>query len=189
MNSVMYSISMHRLLAPEKAKELREKANAILADYSQISDPLERMLSIAKDHGITILQSDLYEMSGALRKEGVKWVIYVNKNDSKQRQLFTIAHELGHFFAHKDMCDEFVDGQLVSRAEQEKYAIQELEANEFAGNLVMPEHKIREALHHGQLTEQKVLELARQFQVSSLAMATRLRNLDYDVPGFNSKTA
>ena len=180
---------MHRLLALEKIKEIKEKANQLLADYLHISDPLERMLKIASDHDIKILQSDLYEMSGALRKEGNKWVIYVNKNDSRQRQLFTIAHELGHFFAHKELCDEFVDGQLVSRSEQEKYAIQELEANEFAGNLVMPEIKIREQVDETQLTEQRVMELARKFQVSSIAMATRLRNLDYDVPGFNSKAA
>lgn len=180
---------MHRLLPSEKVKEIREKANSILAHYLHISDPLERMLKIAADHDIEILESDLFEMSGALRRQGDKWVIYVNRNDSRQRQLFTIAHELGHFFAHKELCDEFVDGQLVSRSEQEKYAMQELEANEFAGNLVMPEDKIREQVNEQQLTQQRVMDLARQFQVSSIAMATRLRNLDYDVPGFNSKAA
>lgn len=180
---------MHRLLPPEKAQEIKEKANEVLEKYVHISEPLDRMLKIAEDHHITVLQNDLYEMSGALRKEGDKWVMYVNKNDSKQRQLFTIAHELGHFFVHREMCDEFVDGQLVSRSEQEKYAIQELEANEFAGNLVMPEQSIREQLDQQQLTEQRVMELASHFQVSSIAMATRLRNLDYDVPGFASAAA
>lgn len=152
-------------------------ANAVLAD-SPGNDPYQRITHIAEKNGIKILQSDLYEMSGALRKEGEDWVIYVNKSDSSQRKLFTIAHELGHFFVHKKERDEFIDGQLISRNEQEKNAAIELEANEFAGNLIMPEQEIKQKIPAA-ITEETIQELARSFNVSTLAMETRLKNLGY----------
>ena len=146
-----------------------------------IQDPMERMIQIATDNDIGIFEGDLYEMSGALRKKDDKWSIYVNRGDSGQRKLFTIAHELGHFFAHRDLCDEFVDGQLISRSEQEKYAVLELEANEFAGNLIMPESEVKQRVT-GEITRETLQSLARSFGVSTLAMTTRLKNLGYETP-------
>lgn len=181
---------MNGLLPPAKVEEIKAKANAVLAKYPHISDPRQLMLQIAADHDIKLIENELFEMSGALRKENEKWVIYINKSDSPQRKLFTLAHELGHFFVHSEMRDEFVDGQLISRTEQEKYAAVELEANEFAGNLIMPEEKIRRELpQENVLTEKRVIDLAKEFNVSAIAMATRLRNLNYDVPGYTSKAA
>jgi Zn-dependent peptidase ImmA (M78 family) len=172
---------MHRLLAPEKVDAIKLQANDILKAYRDIRNPLDRIVKIAADNDIQILQSELYEMSGALRKEKGKWVIYVNAADSAQRKLFTIAHELGHYFVHKDECDEFIDGQLISRTEQEKFAAKELEANEFAGNLIMPEEQVR-ALAIGEVTSESIQSLAKSFGVSTIAMATRLHNLGYDTP-------
>lgn len=172
---------MNRLLDPEQAQEIQKKANELLAKYRHISDPFELCSRVAADHDVRIMETDLYEMSGALRKEDGHWVIYVNRGDSQQRKLFTVAHELGHFFVHRELCDEFVDGQLISRDEQEKYAVRELEANEFAGNLIMPETQVRERVA-GDITADTLQSLAKSFGVSTLAMETRLRNLGYATP-------
>jgi Zn-dependent peptidase ImmA (M78 family) len=172
---------MNRLLSQQRIEEIKQRANAILEKYQGIDDPFQLVSQIAADHNIQILESDLYEISGALRKEGERWVIYVNRGDSQQRKLFTVAHELGHFFVHRNLCDEFVDGQLISRDEQERYAAKELEANEFAGNLIMPEAKVRERVP-GQITTDTLQALAKSFGVSTLAMETRLRNLGYAPP-------
>ncbi len=180
-------VTMNGLLPAQKVAELKDKANSVLAKYDLIGGTNQLLFKIADDEGIKIVENDLFEMAGALRKEESGWVIYVNSSDSEQRRLFTIAHELGHYFAHSDTCSEFVDGQLITRTEQEKYAAIELEANEFAGNLIMPETKIKDLVGGESLTEQRVFDLAKQFNVSALAMATRLRNLDYDVPGYKSR--
>lgn len=172
---------MNKLLHPEQAQGIQKKANELLAKYQRISDPYTLVSKIASDHGIRILEADLYEMSGALRKENDHWVIYVNRSDSQQRKLFTIAHELGHFFVHRDLCDEFIDSQFVARNNREKHTERELEANEFAGNLIMPELMIRERVA-GDITEDTLLSLAKSFGVSTLAMETRLRNLGYAIP-------
>jgi Zn-dependent peptidase ImmA (M78 family) len=150
---------MNRLLSQERIEEIKHQANVVLEKYKGFDDPLLLVHQIAADNGIRILESDLYEISGALRKEGDRWVIYVNRGDSQQRKLFTVAHELGHYFVHRDFCDEFVDGQLISRDDQERYAAKELEANEFAGNLIMPEAKVRERAA-GQITADTLQALA-----------------------------
>ncbi len=107
----------------------------------------------------------------------------MNRDDSPARQLFTIAHELGHFFLHGRLREEFVDGDFVmNRDENEKYDVEELEANEFAGNLVMPAERIQRKLQGETPTPKEVLDLADAFRVSPLAMVIRLRTLGYAVP-------
>ena len=167
---------MNRLLELEKLKEIQEKANAALLGHEDVVKTDERLQKIAKTHNIEIFEANLFDISGALRKENDGWKIYVNREDSPQRKRFTIAHELGHYFLHTDEEQEFVDGHVFTRADAERYGQRELEANEFAGNLIMPESKVRE-LAAGEITRDTILSLAKTFEVSQFAMATRLKNL------------
>ncbi|MCK5019789.1 MAG: ImmA/IrrE family metallo-endopeptidase [Candidatus Peribacteraceae bacterium] len=177
---------MNSLLTPEKVEKIQKEANAVLNMQENMSDPFKRVSAIAIKNGIEILEADLFDISGALRREGKVWKIYVNKQDSKQRQLFTIAHELGHYFIHKDDQDEFVDGQFIARNETQKYLEQELEANEFAGNLIMPEEAVRRCIPDT-ISRDTIHAMAQQFGVSTMAMETRLRNLGYDTKRCNTE--
>jgi Zn-dependent peptidase ImmA (M78 family) len=86
---------------------------------------------------------------------------------------------------HRDDEEEFVDGDFVmNRGDDAKYSRKEMEANEFAGNIVMPEGTIRRKIGEKQPTDETVLELARQFCVSPLAMAIRLRSIGYELPSY-----
>ncbi|MBI2636060.1 ImmA/IrrE family metallo-endopeptidase [Candidatus Peregrinibacteria bacterium] len=154
---------------------IKVQANAAMQGFEAIPTH-ERLLSIAKANNIEVLEADLFDISGALRKEGDVWRIYVNRQDSPQRKRFTIAHELGHFFLHTTEGTEFVDGYVFTRSDIIRYGERELEANEFAGNLVMPESKVRE-LVTGAITDETIVSLARTFEVSPFAMETRLKNL------------
>lgn len=82
-------------------------------------------------------------------------IIYVNDEDSENRKVFTIAHELGHWILHKS--------KLI--AEPDKYAILyrrplgqvnddqvEKEANCFAGNLLVPREKLMKFKHYDNKT-------------------------------------
>lgn len=169
------------LLPPIERTRIKDCANALLRKYLGYGDALERLAKLAKDHQVEVLEADMYDMSGALKREQGGWRIYINRQDSPTRQLFTLAHELGHFFLHRQEEEEFVDGALVmNRDEDGKYGKKELEANEFAGNLVMPEVMIRKRIGEKPLDDEKVLELASVFGVSPLAMALRLRSIGYD---------
>lgn len=177
---------MNALLPGDRVEMIKERANTVLARYKSVQDPFDRLRKIAAEHGVEVLEAELYDISGTLTREGDGWKIYVNRQDSPQRQLFTVAHELGHFFVHGDKCSEFVDGQFVARDDDENTAEAELEANEFAGNLIMPEEKVRAAVGEdvgGGISVDSITSLARRFGVSTLAMAIRLKNLGYAVPG------
>lgn len=143
--------------------------------------------AIAKERGLTIMPYDLgEEISGVLVIQDNKGTIGFNPKESKVRQRFTIAHELGHYELHKnDATDLFVDkdfkmlfrdqksSQGTSRSEQE--------ANAFAAALLMPEKILLTEIknHHFHLTDDgSIKELANLFHVSVSAMTLRMVNLN-----------
>jgi len=66
---------------------------------------------------------------------------YINTRESRQRQRFTLAHELGHYVER--MIDARDREFAVSEARTTQYDLTEFYADQFAGALLMPEDKIR----------------------------------------------
>jgi len=58
-------------------------------------------------------------------------IVFVRKQESDARQLFTLAHELGHLLLHRD---HFIDGQEEFSSNNHR----EKEANSFAGHFLIP---------------------------------------------------
>lgn len=113
-------------------------------------------------------------LSGSLSKHGDSWLIRVNKLHSKNRQRFTIAHELGHFVYHKDDEQEFVDTTFFRGLTADNL---EHTANRFASDLLMPEDEVRKMIDKENV--RNVAELAGLFGVSSSAMLYRVKELNY----------
>ena len=124
------------------------------------------------------------ELSGfAYQKKGVK-IIGVNKGESAERQRFTIAHELGHMFLHKDKAVNYDQYSMMLRPSVSVgrgVEPREIEANAFAAELLMPEETVRadvEALGGLNLEdEDKIRGLAKTYEVSTQAMTIRLTTL------------
>jgi Zn-dependent peptidase ImmA (M78 family) len=113
--------------------------------------------------------------------------IVCNQNDSVKRQRFTIAHELGHHFLHKDT-PLFVNkkgglsSQIYHRNEESSTGEirKEREANAFAAALLMPENLIEDQVFNCENTidiDDLINDLAEKFDVSTQAMSFRLANL------------
>jgi Zn-dependent peptidase ImmA (M78 family) len=114
--------------------------------------------------------------------------IVVNSTESPLRQRFTVAHELGHFvlghrqrlYVNSTISVNFRDSSSGLATKRE-----EVEANQFAAALLMPDDlvdaKVNELLGQDSALgdEELAIRLARNFQVSSLAMQYRLVNLGY----------
>ncbi len=134
---------------------------------------------IVKSLNIKLLPSDLSEnISGVFfRSKGDLYLGY-NKHQHVHRQRFTIAHEIGHYRLHasenlhydKDEVDSvYFRSNDVSNSE-------EIEANQFAAEILIPEALVDKCIAYGITAIDK---LATRFNVSESAMRYRLINLGY----------
>jgi Zn-dependent peptidase ImmA (M78 family) len=127
---------------------------------------------------VTPLQNGV---SGALINDGGKCYIAVNSEHHRNRQRFTVAHEIGHYsLAHG--LDDHVDREfiVIMRDESSSTADNSLEiaANQFAAALLMPrEFVFRDFARIGKFDDESITRLALKYQVSELAFQLRLRNL------------
>lgn len=148
--------------------------------------PVER---IANAEGVQIVESALNsDVSGALiRNHGIT-AIAVNSAHAANRRRFTIAHELAHFLLEHKGDQDHVDWTFtVLRRDgksSEATVSDEIEANAFAANLLMPREYLyadlrAEAGFSGEVevSQERLQVLARKYQVSPAAMSYRLINL------------
>lgn len=113
------------------------------------------------------------------------WVIVYNIRHVPQRQRFTIAHELGHLLLHNYKTAHADSGfklRYRDAASSTGEVIEEIEANAFAAELLMPAKLVLTeankigfdfAMQH----DRDLSRLARKFQVSKLALGIRLAQL------------
>ena len=108
-------------------------------------------------------------------------MIYVNAEHHRNRQRFTIAHELAHYCLEHPMQDVHVDHGFRFRDSRSSEGTnpREVEANQFAAALLMPAKLVR---RHARelglpLADWDVEELAERFGVSAVAMQIRLDTL------------
>ena len=100
--------------------------------------------------------------------------ININRHETKERQRFTIAHEIGHYLLHRDKIGEGVADSVMYRSGLSN-AI-EAEANRVAAELLMPRHLMAPLLEpYGNLpSETAASALAEKMGVSLPAMKIRL---------------
>ena len=161
-----------------------EQAAIDLLDQFGIDELPIPVDKIAEDLGVSLRYEPLEGgLSGVLfRDQQGRQVIGVNALHAHVRQRFTIAHELAHLRLHEDAL--YVDG-LVRRDDKSSLALdpQEIEANSFAAELLMPRKLVLRELANnvpeGAVADPTKLlrRLGREFGVSEQAMEFRLVNL------------
>jgi Zn-dependent peptidase ImmA (M78 family) len=164
-----------RMLSRDKINVIDAKANTILEDvYGAVEKATipVRLDKILEHYNINISNGEFEDnaVSGAfVRKEKD---IYVANDEPANRQTFTVAHELGHYFLHQEKdTDIFYRTQMLNIDAEDKD--EEQEANWFAASILMPESK----LHHYYTLTKDLGKLATIFGVSSIAVYYRLKNL------------
>jgi Zn-dependent peptidase ImmA (M78 family) len=127
------------------------------------------------------------ELSGMIYiKEGVP-IIGVNSLHHPNRQRFTIGHEIGHLELHKEMITsavhvdkKFFSGLMRDQTSATGTERIEIEANQFASELLMPRAFVEEVLRAEQFDiddEEPMETLAKRFRVSRQALEFRIRSL------------
>ena len=166
---------------------LREfKVKKAPVDIEKIAEKLPtKDIKGLKDLSLTIqretFSGDMQDVSAVLLKERGQAVIAVNAVHSDSRQRFSIAHELGHLILHSNSEHLNVDRyetQFFTRAEG-VHNLDEMEANEFAATLLMPEDLLTNDFDklYKKGPDNIISDLAGKYKVSEAALTYRLKNL------------
>ena len=154
--------------------ELEELTNEILFEHDMLKIPVD-VVKIADDLGIEIYETELKkEISGAISydSKNKKFSILLNKKNSTKRKRFTIAHELGHYFLHKNILEnDEIHIDIMYRDDSRNY--EEKKVDYFAGALLMNK-MLLEKLYN---KTDSIAELSEIFDVSESAMTVRLNIL------------
>lgn|SRR2546422_8081285 len=167
--------------------QARSQAEALVEKLGISTAPVD-VEDVARRLGLRVLYEDLGEdVSGVLitSKDGAN--VIVQSSDPKNRQRFTIAHEIAHFHlghqfpegkhVHVDKGNFYRSRNSLSSAGLDS---KEIEANQFAASLLMPANMVRvqvRSLRARPLLDHHVAQLAKRFGVSEHAMTIRLTRL------------
>lgn len=166
------------------------QVNQVLKDnYSDDVTPPIDVYGIAKNAGLTLVEIpfpvESNHISGFITKNNGADTLYVNSNEPENRRKFTVAHELGHWYLHKDELETNPNRSILFRIALGKLNTDpiEKEANIFAANLLVPMNLLEQYNKDGEDTQ----SLAKQFGVSQDVIGYRLQLLR-EKPDENTKT-
>lgn len=150
-----------------KGKSVAQK----LMNECGIDDPTEFPLDlIVFGRGATLIEKPLQNSEGRIVFGQHSAIITVNSDipyEGKKR--FVIAHELGHYEMHRNVI--LVHNDTDATLEFFKNGNQETEANEFASELLMPEHLFRKECEGKKFSPDLLRQLSERFQTSITSVA------------------
>lgn len=155
----------------------RNLARKLIKDLKLTGPPVPEQ-EAARLAGLDVIPYDFPdEISGVLVYSGGIKAIGVNKTHAVVRQRFSIAHELGHFMLRHDddFFLDFSDPAIYQPGEEQADNNAEVEANEFAAELLMPMDMLKQDYKTKRIHDPK--ELARRYKVSEQALWVRLLSL------------
>lgn len=170
-------------LTEQRVREIRTIAWNCLrqVDCKAPAVPVE---AVARKLGITTISADIPDddVSGMLVYKDRRPMILVNANHHANRRRFTIAHECGHFLLGH-LHEGHVDRHFVINRDansSEGTSLEEVEANQFAAELLMPVRFLLKDFRAMKLdleSDDGIKLLARKYEVSSSAMGYRIANV------------
>ena len=165
--------------------DIETAASSILTTYGFANQIPLQIVALAESIGLRVLFAcfNNNNIFGAITTKQFSPTIYVNTNDNRQRQRFTVAHEIGHYLLH--MKNKNIQ-EMVDMYRGNEHTRIEREANIFAAALLMDEHQIshdywvftasaNKVLSLGSIYDRTIVEsLANKYDVSISAMQIRL---------------
>ncbi len=167
-----------------RSAQITKKVNELLQKFGITAPPIP-VRKIARRCGARIVSISDADMDGFIYQEEREIVIGVNREQAPVRQRFTIAHELGHLFLHDHNVlhiDRGFQVRLRNNLSTQGVNIDEMEANRFAAELLMPINFLREDLESRLFDfadDASLCELAKRYGVSTQAISIRINGLGY----------
>lgn len=165
----------------EKIKNILEKAIDCFREYGNID-----IIKFANSLNINVFGVDLKNQNSYIRKNQItgNYEIYVNYGHSKERQRFSIAHEIAHYLLHKDKIDN--SAAIIERKGYNSLNIEEeREADKIAVSLLTPQEIVIEYLNsikvnkNTEITIDILNNFMNKFNISKPFAIIRLKELGY----------
>lgn len=176
-----------------RRKLIASKANDLLHATNQDKPSID-VKRISDYLNITVQESPAPtdDISGFLMIEKEIPVIGLNSSNSALRRRFTLGHEIGHFVLQHHLgkgtphIDKQISIQFRDSVSSAGVKVEEMEANLFAAELLMPTDMLARSLKSFDsinLADEDnggvISELADEYEVSISAMTVRLSSLGY----------
>ncbi len=144
-----------------------------------LKDKLVLLGKLAAELGISVKISALDRgKSGKIECKDGAYTIKINRYETRERQRFTLAHEIAHFLLHRDKFvtddyGEIYDNVLYRSGQPEEI---EHEVNRLAADLIMPIDPVHSDVEEAgvPVSDEVIERLAREWCVSKAAMEIRL---------------
>lgn len=142
-------------------------AKALRKFHARPSGPISDLTKIAEDSGILVFHCDFGDDTDemvdgvSMHVPGLPPTIFLNENRPADRLRFSLAHEMGHIFLHRVPSDEM-----------------EIEANDFAGELLMPEEDMNQ-IFTPPVSLNKLAAMKPDWKVSVQALLYRAGKLHF----------
>ncbi len=115
--------------------------------------------------------------------ETFKRVIFVNGKESPKRQLFTVAHEIGHFILHCNSESNFYERYMTDKNANVVLSQKKMEddADYFAASLLLPRDILIQYIKINRLTEKENIidKVSADFFVEKETISRRLDEIGY----------
>lgn len=158
-----------RSLTWSEAHSVAERQAALLLDLAGIAEPPMPQFIICNLPGLVVDWRDDWPAEATTFHAADYWRIVIRASDIRQRQRFSLAHELKHV-----LDDPAIDRLFAHLSAPQRQERGERLCNYFAACLLMPRPWIKHDWGGGL---QNIRSLARRYYVSPEAMRTRLSEL------------
>lgn len=167
-----------------RRKEIRKKAIVFCEQCRDNGYGIIDLFKECEHQGYKLLRYPLGENAdlGFTLKKDADIIIFTNTCSRLSREIFTLAHEIGHVKLHMEFADSFIDNAstISNKSSDEK----EQEANYFAACLLMPSDKVERFLdvkvdnfEEKGLSATDIARIMSEFNVSFEMALNRLEDL------------
>jgi Zn-dependent peptidase ImmA (M78 family) len=170
-------------VAAERLRVLLGFTSPARGELSSWSEALRHLVSQADNAGVLVMVSSVVgsnthrklnvdEFRGFALADDLAPLIFVNGDDSKAAQMFTLAHELAHILLGETGVSDLGLGTIPTLP-TERWC------NQVAAELLVPMNELRESYESDIPVPTEIQRLARKFKVSTLVALRRLFDAGY----------
>jgi len=179
------SIAIHKKIKYFYERPKKKAIKFLERESFNISDNISFLL---KKNRIKKEETNLPASIPAIfEKKGTKNIILINKNIEEDNYVFILAHILGHVvLKHHHVLEDGRHTEKISFFEknqvENKYFSEEIQANIFALNLVIPEKILKSKIKSSSFLEiSEIKDLSTYFKVPETVLMRRLHGMNYSM--------